>query len=775
MSITGQDLYNLLPGYYRVKDAQVAQSRNLLNAKETARLHTLQSKPPPLSAADQSEVDALLAKASRGPLLSLMMLIAEQVGAVDEDLNQLYDDAFIETCAKWVIPYIGDLIGYQAVNGVASAVSSPRAEVAHTISFRRRKGTVLVLEQLARDVTGWGAHAVEFFKLLADTQYMNHIRPNNHYAPDLRKWKPLAYMDTGFDKTAHKVDVRRIAVERGKYNIKNIGIFLWSLTAYGLEEATACAAPPVPAKGGGGAASLCFRVSQLGRDMPLFNNPISQGSDITALARPRNVADGLKRQVLCKDIQGGVGAVYYGEEKSLALYINDQLVSPYQVQVCDLSGTDGAWINTPPSGSPYAIALDPLLGRIALPAAAASPTPTVVKASYHYGFNGNIGGGPYAREGNFVVATETGPTVFPFGETQAATTSLLDTLNAAIASLSGGGQAAVEITDNGSYTLAPASAGGAIPLAIPTGATLEFRAADGCRPTVTLSGEIQVSGGAGSSLYLDGLVLAYLQPSVGGTLPASLVHVPGASSNQLGTLNLANCTLVPGLALEEDGAPQSAYAGIPALIADLPGLHLDVQNSILGGIWVNGLVTADLSDSIIDATDPTAVAYMAPPASGGPSPLPGGSLTLNGCTVVGKTYSSLLTLVSDSVFWAALSKADMAGGAGSWNAALWAARKQEGCVRFSYLPVTAILPRQFECVQEGPGEPQPVFVSLTYGDPGYCKLSWCTDDKIRRGADDGGEMGAFHYLLAPLRETDLTVRMQEYLPVGLEFGIYYEN
>ena len=33
-----------------------------------------------------------------------------------------------------------------------------------------------MLEQLARDVTGWDARAVEFFQLLATTQYMNHLR-----------------------------------------------------------------------------------------------------------------------------------------------------------------------------------------------------------------------------------------------------------------------------------------------------------------------------------------------------------------------------------------------------------------------------------------------------------------------------------------------------------------------------------------------------------------------------------------------------------------------
>ena len=55
------------------------------------------------------------------------------------------------------------------------------------------------------------------------------------------------------------------------------------------------------------------------------------------------------------------------------------------------------------------------------------------------------------------------------------------------------------------------------------------------------------------------------------------------------------------------------------------------------------------------------------------------------------------------------------------------------------------------------------------------KLLTSTPDVVRRGADDGGEMGAFHFVLGPLRESDLRVRMQEYLPVGLEFGIIYQN
>jgi len=159
MSFNGQDLFNLLPAYYRQKDTQLALAANLLTAQEAASLKTLLTNQASLDPASQAQLAALQAKAAMGPLQSLLMLIAEQVAAVEEDLNQLYDDEFIETCAPWVIPYIGDLIGYQPVHGVAAAVASPRAEVAHTISFRRRKGTILVIEQLDRDVTGWGAHA----------------------------------------------------------------------------------------------------------------------------------------------------------------------------------------------------------------------------------------------------------------------------------------------------------------------------------------------------------------------------------------------------------------------------------------------------------------------------------------------------------------------------------------------------------------------------------------------------------------------------------------
>src|SRR3989337_2373975 len=75
------------------------------------------------------------------PLRVLLELIEEQAVIIKGDVDGLWDDYFIETCADWVVPYIGDLIGYRTLHGVVPKVANSRAEVGRTIAFRRRKGT----------------------------------------------------------------------------------------------------------------------------------------------------------------------------------------------------------------------------------------------------------------------------------------------------------------------------------------------------------------------------------------------------------------------------------------------------------------------------------------------------------------------------------------------------------------------------------------------------------------------------------------------------------
>jgi hypothetical protein len=759
-----QALFDLLPALYRLRDAQLAQVLTLLTPAESAQLQSLQTQTTALSTDQQQQLDALTAKAARGPLQSLLMLIDEQFALMANDLNQRYDDLFIETCAPWVIPYIGDLIGYQLVNGVAPAVASPRAEVANTVAFRRRKGTVLVLEQLARDVTGWGAHAVEFFQKLATTQYLKHVRLDNHYAPDLRRWQPRAYMGSAFDRTAHQVDVRAVSIGLGRYNVQNVGVFLWSLNAYG-----ATAVPATAVDGGG----QLFRINPLGADMALFNNPVSQGVTVTAAAQPVNVPNRLSRALLSQDLQAGAAAVYYGVGNSVSLALNGTVLNPYQIQVCSLSGPDGHWSNLPAATSPYVACLDPELGRVALVAAlasapAAGSTTSLLQSSYYYGFGADMGGGGYSRSDSFAVpalgeaAGSDEFAIFPFPDT--ATPPRYTTLQAAVSfalsQVAVQAQVAIEIVDDGVY---PLPAAPALQIDIPTGATLELRAAQGCRPTVLLGGEMTLTGGALSKLYLNGLLIAYAPASSGATLPVALLHAP-ATGNQLGTLSIAHCTVVPGCGLTSSGPPQAAYAGVPSLLVESAELQIALQNSIMGSLWVSVEAATAASDCIIDATGLTAAAYAGSDGSSG-----GGALTLQGCTVIGKIHAALFTLVSNSIVLAELAVLD------KWSAALWSDRQQQGCVRFSYMPRLSIVPQQFECLVQSAAEPQPLFYSLQYGDPGYCKLLPSTDDVIRRGADDDGEMGAFHFVLAPLREDDLRARLNEYLPAGLEFGIFYQT
>ena len=60
------------------------------------------------------------------PLKALLHVIAEQVNLLEDDIAQLYENWFIETCQDWVVPYVGALVGYRPLfdlNETADALS----------------------------------------------------------------------------------------------------------------------------------------------------------------------------------------------------------------------------------------------------------------------------------------------------------------------------------------------------------------------------------------------------------------------------------------------------------------------------------------------------------------------------------------------------------------------------------------------------------------------------------------------------------------------------
>ena len=710
MSFDAQTLYELLPAIYRIRDAEQGEKLAALFGVEGAE---------------------------GGPLKALLSVIAEQIAVIEENMDQLYDDQFIETAAEWAVPYIGDLIGYRALHGVAPRISSPRAEVANTIGYRRRKGTAAMLEQLARDVTGQNARVVEFFQLLATTQYMNHMRPAATATPDLRRWDRLERLDTAFDTIGHTIDVRHISRSKGRYNIPNIGIFLWRLSAHRLTDSPAV---PVDARR--------FMISPLGHDMPLFTRAVTEDR-VTHLAEPVNVPDRISRRVLDAHLEG-----YYGPGKSLLIRANGVALTADQVHACNLSDDGASWAHE----SQGKVAIDPVLGRLSFPAD--QNPPETVEVTFHYGFSADIGGGQYERADSFS-ALAPGEALLLVPDDHPSIQTALDALPAA------GG--VVEITDSGRYEEA-------IQITVGPGAEIALRAANERRPTLILPGDLVIQGGEDAAATLNGLLIA-----------GAGVQVPAATA--LSRLTLRHCTLVPGRALQIDGSPQQPDQ--PSVTAEPATVKLVIDKSISGGIRIAADAEAVISDSIIDATAPAGVAY-----AGLDGEAPGGALTLTACTVIGKVHTAVMSFASNSIFLAALAAGD------AWTAPVRALRKQEGCVRFSFVPSGSIVPRRYRCQPELEAEAEiervekatgaelnaagraairariepwlvPGFTTLRYGAAAYAQLRESCPWQIRAGADDESEMGAFHSLLQPQRETNLRVRLDEYLRFGLEAGIFY--
>lgn len=697
MNFDRQKLSSLLPAFYRLRDAAVAEQAGL----------------------------------DDGPLASLLAVLSEQIAVIEEDLEQLQDDAFIETCAEWAVPYIGDLIGYRALHGVAPRVANARAEVAHTIAYRRRKGTALVLEQLARDVTGWDASAVEFFQRVITAQYMNHRRAWSHAAPDLRRWQASDRVGSAFDAIPRTIDVRRIASGRGRHNIPNVGLFLWPLDAHSLSGSPAARVD-----------ERRWRFSPLNHDQPLVTRPQTE-EDISHLASPLNVPRPIGRRALYEDQKKAVAndpdrpVEYYSENmlrKSLRLYAGDAEPLPaipfVDILVCDLSDDGATWAHLPPAGK---FAIDPVLGRIALPPGL--PADTRVRVDYHYAFGAELGGGEYERAASFA-----GPATAPALRVPQDHATIQDALDAL------GGDGVVEITDSGRYEET-------LGIDVAAGKRIELRAANDHRPTLVLTGESGLRGGEDSEIAMNGLLIT-----------GHRLRVPAVAGNLLRRLSLRHCTLVPGWSLAPDAAPQSPDE--PALLVDIADLKLRAERCILGGLRIAEGAEASLQDCILDATSPSRVAYAAPDGDSA-----GGALSLDACTAIGKLHALKLPLVSNSILLAELATGD------GWAAPILTERRQQGCVRFSYVPANARTPRRFRCVPGADTTPSPVlrFASLRYGMATYARLGGSASAEIRNGADDEGEMGAYHHVHAPQREANLRMRLDEYLRVGLEAGIFHET
>jgi len=202
-----------------------------------------------------------------------------------------------------------------------------------------------------------------------------------------------------------------------------------------------------------------------------------------------------------------------------------------------------------------------------------------------------------------------------------------------------------------------------------------------------------------------------------------------------------------------------------SMIVEAPSIIVELDHCIVGGLRVEECAQVHITGSIVDATSQHAIAFGVLDDAEAEA-----ALQVENSTIIGQVHTAQMELASNSIFLARRSAAE--------GEPVHVVQRQHGCVRYSYLPARSRVPRLYHCHL---GDDQaaewihPLFNTLRYGQAAYCQLSRTTDDAIRRGADDESEMGAFHDLYQPQRETNLALRLNEYLRFTLEAGVFYQS
>jgi hypothetical protein len=664
-------------------------------------------------------------------LRALLRIVTEQVDVVEGDVARLYDDLFIETCDPWVVPYIGDLVGNDPLR---DAVRS-RADVAKTIPYRRRKGTLPMLEELARDVTGWAAHAVEFLELVGWSQHLEHIRPQAANF-DVRSLERDDRVGGAFDEATRTVDVRAVSQHDGWHHHRHVGFFLWRLGSYPLRDVGARRA----------SAAWRFHFSPLGNAAPMFSRERREG-DEAGLATELHVPTPIRRAFF-RERLGDLYDTPANPEASIDVTRNGTHVPPGQVICARLD----PWPATRPAGN--VIAIDVAVGRLAVGAGFTGASR--IDVDYVYGFPADLGGGPYERRGTLA---RSGPGtrfylvrdgVAPFSDVAAALAQWV---------ADGRPDAVIRILDSRTYTL-PAT------VKLRDDAHLTIEADNGRRPLLlTAAGGLRVDA--------DG---TNPDPEVRGRLALSGVVVEGfvRVTGDLRALWLIHATLIPGRSIEDGVAPGGESLRVDGAGPINTHLEVGLDHAIAGALVIPATARViRIDDSIVDGAIDAGAATAATTR-----------LEIERSTVTGRTNVRELE-AGESIFAGRVDSAQTQAGCVRFSFVPFGSRTPR---RHRCQPDLAIRARLDEALAANPAMTAaeqdalraavvarmvPSFTASQYGQPAFLQLRMSTPAEIRIGAADGSEMGAYCLLKQPQRESNLRTRLEEYLPFGLESGPIY--
>jgi hypothetical protein len=757
-----------------------------------------------------------------GQLKQYLALVEIAFGAIHDNIDDLYHDLFIETCDDWVIPYIGDLLGTSHLKGDAWTL---RADVADTIALRRRKGTLGAIEQLTYDLTRWGVHCVELLENLVWNHHLNHQRPDRGGNPPyatatrhtvirggtvtLRDPAMLSLLNSPFDPFAHVVDLKPPAGGDLRYNLPNLAIFLWRLTAYRIDVAQPVIKTIDPTKfPDADPLVVRFDVHPLGQPLQLFNinrqNPNLRPPMVSLIDETPSPIPAAR---LTSSSNAGAPDKYVTVETydptptNPAANAIDIGETGLQLHLPEppFAGTDWsfrganlcAWeTGLNPPLHDREIAIDPTIGRIAIRVKNNDEVTALVDRlllTYTYGAVGPVGAHPISRSlAPKVWQSRPGeaPEDVEFRVVkfrQEAPNGLQQVLQD-IGTLTT--PLVIEIQDSMTHILDisghPKEGGKAY---IPLNRSLIIRAASGHRPVIKLVQPLRfrpkkVKGDDTEQDDLNALMslltvrLEGLYLTRGDSwVPINPLIEPDALIERAAVhqLEILDCTLDPGgnKQLEPTGKVkrndiftalklESSYGftNDPAekdAFNQVPEIIL--HRTISGRILIDIPYKLYLTESILDA-------------GAGVNDDATNNFAITGTTDPANTWGAPTQVSSITVF-GRMRVESISGQGGIWVHQLEVLNNQKGCLKFSYFRgVGDRLPQNHACVTGTDAKLR--FVSEIFGQPAYGQLHQSTDIRIREQGPNDDFMGAFGFLLEAHKWRNLQIRFREFMPVGIK-------
>ena len=740
-------------------------------------------------------------------LKAFLAAVEQAFSAIDANIEALYHDLFIDTCADWVIPYIGDLVGTSHLKGEAHPL---RADVAETIALRRRKGTRIALERLAANLTGWAARCVELRENLGWQQHLNHLRPDlggrSFYAePQTTRFTPrrggtlpvrdparLSLLGTPFDEAAYTADVKIPADGAIHYNLPNLAIFLWRLEDYripvlrpiiqGVDEFPT---------GPGAQFVVCVDLHPLSRAVRLFNayrdDPYDEPPRLTATDE---VPGPIPPARLTSGSEAGNPDDYIGldtfdpntiapgdlnvSEDGLQIFLPD---TPFNGVAWTFRGDNlcawAAGLKRPVAV--HEIVIDPVQARMAIGVDTDTErnalTPMVagfarnLLAGFTYGAVGPVGAHPIPRD--------PAPEIFQNEATierVVDTLTAADTLATALANLDVAAvPVVIEIRDSLVHDLDISAIPGTStpadgPVALELNRSVIIRAATGHRPIVRLAQPLRIrpvdpaaAGNERLVVRLEGLFVTR-----GAAFPAGEPLIARAA---VAALEVIDSTLDPGGFLLRSGTRASiepsmrlddeyGFASEADETAFSPTPRILLQRSIAGPLRMNDRAyRLDIEHSIVDggrgiadATDDT--------------------FAISDETANADRWGPELR-VTNATFFGRVRVGAASGSGGIWVHRLEVHNNQKGCIKYSYFRGDQDrLPQNHGCVTGASARLR--FSSEIAEQPAYGQLSSGCDPRILTRGPGDNQMGAYGMVAQEAHKwANLSIRLREFMPIAV--------